>query len=71
MSEMRRCEKKDATGQWVDVAFRDLKKGDVFRLFEPDGRLVDGDEEVTAASDAYETNGVWSIQCDGLKAEEA
>jgi hypothetical protein len=67
---MRRCEVWDLGG-WRDVRFEDLKKGDVFRMFEDEGTLVDGDERCTAVSDAYCQFGIWTIKVDGSKAERA
>lgn len=31
-------------GQWSEVAFKDLKAGDLVRMFEPNGLQVDGGE---------------------------
>ena len=42
-------------GQWVEVAFKDLKKGDLARMFEPDGQPVDGGEVVLLLHDATVT----------------
>jgi hypothetical protein len=65
---MRRCEKK-IDGIWTPTAFLDLKKGDVFRLFEDDDTLVDGDEETVATGDAYVSDGVDTIQCTNARIE--
>ncbi len=42
-------------GQWIDVDYTELRSGDQFKLFEPDGTLVkNGEEEVwKATSDPY------------------
>lgn len=54
---------------WKEVSFQDLKKGDKFRLFEPDGEPVVGDEEGKAificVGDAYQNQStpakVWTV----------
>lgn len=51
--------------QWVDVPFMDLKKGDIFRLVEPNGVLADGGEEAIADTDAYLADGVSVVPQDG------
>lgn len=41
---------------WSEVEFKDLKRGDRFRLFEPDGERVvtsDGKDEFICTSDAF------------------
>lgn len=37
--KMRKCQVKQ-NSKWIDIDFNKLKKGDVFRLFEPDGKEV-------------------------------
>src|SRR5687767_4732709 len=49
--------------EWVKIPFKDLREGDIFRLFESDGTPVESDTGVLmgrATSDAFET------QLDGL-----
>jgi len=58
--ELRRIERRGADDQWTVVRMRDLHKGDVFRMFEPDGTPVTwecalaGGTEFVADGDAYE-----------------
>lgn len=49
----------------VYVEFHSLKKGDIFRLEELDGRSVDNGEICAATSDAfYDTRAkVWTVEC--------
>jgi hypothetical protein len=54
-NELRRVEKL-VDGQWVQVRMLELKDGDVFRLFEPNGEpVVDGKDvsEWQVEGDAY------------------
>lgn len=55
IANQRRTEVKSNNG-WIEIKFKDLKKGDVFRLIEPTGEVVsDGQNtEFTAYSDAYQ-----------------
>lgn len=47
-------------GEWVTIKFSDLKKGQSFRLYEADGKIVG---HFTAASSPYiNENGVWTIE---------
>lgn len=41
--------------EWIDIPFQELKKGHLFRLFEPDGTIHETNEATTfrASSDAY------------------
>lgn len=43
------------SNKWIEVAFESLKKGDVFRVFEPDGKPVRdrGATVFVATSDAF------------------
>ena len=43
------------TAQWYAIQFKDLKKGHVYRMFDPDGEPVDGGEVCVALSDAAPT----------------
>lgn len=53
--------------EWYRKSFMDLKKGDVFKLFEPDGTSVKdekGQEVLFALSDVYKNpDGVDTIKC--------
>lgn len=42
--------------KWIDIEFKNIKEGDKFRLFEPDGTIVkdnDGNTEFIATSNPY------------------
>lgn len=45
------------SNEWQDINFKDIKDGQKFRLFEPDGKVVqdnrNGDTEFITASDSY------------------
>lgn len=43
-------------GWWEVIPFANLKKGDRFRLVEPNGVLADDSEEAVAESDPYLQN---------------
>lgn len=57
-------------GKWIDLKFEDMKKGHVFRMFEPDGTPVSGlgefagVTEYLATEDAHLTSGVWGLKAD-------
>lgn len=55
-SKFRRTEKLvgGSGGKFVDFEFDDLKKGDNFRMFEPDGTPVEYGDIFVALSDAYD-----------------
>jgi len=59
----RRAE-KFIDGAWCPVPFEGLRKGDVFRVFEPDGTPVDEGLSARALTDAVrDEHGVWGLQC--------
>lgn len=60
----RRVERLEADGSWADVALKDIRKGDRFRMFEPDGSPVDGGVVSTALGDPYPTVRTWGVQVD-------
>lgn len=66
MNEEKRKAELFVDGQWIEVRFLDLKIGDKFRLYEPDGTPVAHDFEWIATSDAYinQENGVGTIEVD-------
>jgi hypothetical protein len=70
MSATRRCEIQ-VNGEWYPLELKDIKQGMILRMFEPDGTLVDGDESVVAAGDAYQMGDTWGVRVDGSKAEKA
>ena len=39
VSKLRKCEVR-SNGTWIETDFENIKKGNMFRLFEPDGTLV-------------------------------
>jgi hypothetical protein len=47
--ELRKIEVKQPDGSWLEVHMGNLQKGDVVRMFEPDGRPVvcNGIHEIT------------------------
>lgn len=64
MSDLRKVEiLKD--GEWIEIEFCELKKDDIFRMFEPTGEEVyDNNREniFVASSDAFAgENGVLTI----------
>lgn len=72
MAEKRTVEKKEKDG-YVKVKFHELKKGDLFKLYEPDGTPVRfrGSDIYIALSDAYIDNAryVWTIDTKNYKEE--
>jgi len=64
--ELRVCKRKQPDGTFAEFPFRELKKGDVFQLFEATGEHVpDAPHELVAESDAYPPKsgeGAWGIQ---------
>jgi len=55
-------------GVWIDISYRHLTKGSIFRMFERDGEPVTFDDKTDflAASDSYEKDGVWIIDVEAL-----
>lgn len=51
--KMRRVEILVAPDTWVECEFKDLKFGNVFRLWEPDNILAEGIKSSVAISNAY------------------
>lgn len=49
---------------WEEIEFKDIKKGDIVKLFEPDNNDLVTGHEIEALSDAYKQN-------DGILAFEA
>ena len=69
-------------GKWKRIEFKDLKKDDVFRLYEPDtnelviwkdenGNPIKGDTGTSrATTDAKkDKEGIWGIKCDPYEIE--
>lgn len=74
-SNERTVELLSSCGEWISIEHSDLKEGDVFRMFEPDGTSVDGsngwDElkgacfEFKATGDAQcVMDGLWGVTCE-------
>ena len=72
MNNKRKVELKKLSG-WCPIKFEDLKKGMIFRMFEPTGEAVidpDGNTEFTCTSDAYRGphgpnhEEVWTVDCE-------
>jgi hypothetical protein len=65
MSNFRKVERKNFNDRWEEIDFWELKKRDVFRLFEPTGEAVigsKGESEFVAISNAYENDvGAWTV----------
>lgn len=40
MDDLRRIEIKNNNGTWNKIEFSEMKKGDIFRMFEPTGEQV-------------------------------
>jgi len=65
------CKGQDRTAQvfregaWIDIPFREIEKGDTFRLFERDGSPVEGATACLAMDDPKPTPAnekVWGIE---------
>lgn len=59
-------------GEWTDIEMEDLKKYDVFRMFEPSGEKVWRANEFkthtvfVAVSNAHESDGIWGVSSVGI-----
>lgn len=65
MTDLRTVEVLRGT-VWKSTAFENLKEGDFFRLFEPDGKQVLGEGlsyMFEATGEVYKTNGISTIDC--------
>lgn len=57
--------KRQVSGEWVDCAFEDLKKGDIFKVFEDDDTPIDSGQAYLASCDAFlDPRKVWTIAGD-------
>lgn len=64
MENIRKVERRNNT-KWEKIVFTELRKNDIFRLFESDGNIVIDDHTsvFTALSDSYiNENGVGAIK---------
>ena len=71
MTALRKVEKL-LYGSWIEVRLKDLRKGDIFRMFEGDGEQepvmdINNDIIFIASSDPYkveyEGEEIWGIEC--------
>lgn len=65
MKDNKRSVKILKEARWVDVEFSEVNEGDLFKMYEPDGELVEslGTTEFKALSKAYiGENGVLTIK---------
>lgn len=64
--ELRKVQKRDPNLYWHDIEFKELKNGDIFRMFESTGGPVldkNGNWEFVANCDAYlNEDGIWTIE---------
>lgn len=55
------------SGEWVQIQLKEIKDGEVFRMFNPDGSPVvwDDEEIFVAQGEPYVTphNNRWAINC--------
>ncbi len=65
MENYRKVEIKE-NDQWTEIDFWKIKKGDIFRLFEPsEDPVVYKDEvEFIAKSDSYLKDNLWQVDTD-------
>ena len=64
-TEYRKVERLIAGDTWDEITFQCLKIGHTFRMFEADGKPVFdncSETEFLAESDAYDSDGVWTIK---------
>ena len=51
---------------WIDIKFKELKIGDMFRMFEPSGEPVDGGRVDKVINGPYlNAKGIWTVDTDG------
>lgn len=51
-NDKRKVQRQQSDGTFAEADFRDLVKGDVFKMFESDDEPVDGGRTFTASTDA-------------------
>ena len=54
--QLRRCERFNGKDKWFPCLAKDIKKGDVFRLFDEGETIIETGEPTFALSDAKPTN---------------
>lgn len=72
MEDKRRVLIKSNNSEWLEIEFKDLKKDNVCKLFEPTGELVvhKNRSEFTCLSDAFQgphgpnKTTVWTVETD-------
>lgn len=59
--DLRLIERKEGIN-WVEIPMIDINHGDTFRMFEDNSRTeIVGDLEMVAESDAFETDGIATV----------
>jgi hypothetical protein len=70
MDDLRKVCILRPTGEFVEGEMKDLKKGDIFQLYEPDGTIVvnkAGDFAFISGNDSYLKDGIWTVEATGVK----
>lgn len=55
----------DRNGAWLQVLMKDLKVGELFRIYDLDESLIDDDHGNTVfrvEREPFQTNGVWAVE---------
>lgn len=63
--DYRKVQKQDPNLYWHDIDFKELKDGNIFRMFESTGEPVcnpEGETEFIATCDAYLKDDIWTIE---------
>ena len=72
--EKRKVEILNDSNEWEDIPFKDLKKGDVFRIYDADGNMFgdkDGRAIFIAQVDAFEHDGKNVIKYESYNGDRA
>jgi hypothetical protein len=63
--DLRKVQRQDPNLYWHDIDFKDIKEGNIFRMFESTGEPVydnKGETEFVADCDAYTNiDGIWTV----------
>ena len=64
INDSRKIFKDMGMNKWRSVVMPVIKKGDRFRIYTKAGRPMElgGEETLIAQSDAYQVDGVWTIE---------
>jgi hypothetical protein len=62
MEKNNRVVKVFKDGVWVEAKPKDLKKGAIFKMFEPDGTQVHKSDALKALNDCSKIESVWGLQ---------